>query len=603
MLRTPELKYKARSFIRSLRTIVRLSADVVSFLASFCTLCLLIYEIGFQEEPETHQNILTAYRILLRVFLYTGLGRVLSDLKGFRREKAFWFDTVILFTLLLTVVMDARPAAGMSAFTYHVFTVMSYVLLSVISIIQLSKQVVSTLQRHLKPEMMFAYSFLFIILVGTFLLLLPNSHVGSLTFMDALFTSTSAVCVTGLTVVDTSSAFTFTGLIILASLIQIGGIGVMTFTSFFAMSFFCQVSFRDQISLKNILNENSLNDIFRTLLYILLTTFVIEAIGAYMIYQQIQHASPTEIPDKLFFAIFHAVSAFCNAGFSTLPGNLYDPAVRNLYGLQSWIAFLVILGGIGFPILFNFGKLFNYHFRNMIYRLRGASIEYSRQLHIISLTTRIVLPATLLLVAGGTLLFLYLEYHNTLKDLPFSGKLAASFLSAVTPRTAGFNNVATGSLLPPTVFMTMLLMWIGASPMSTGGGIKTTTFTIALKNIFSVLKGKDSVEIARHQLPEENVKKANAIILLSLLWIGMATLALLMTEPQASVTQAVFEVISAISTVGLTLGLTPELSTAGKIIISVTMFVGRVGLITLFTGIVRQQLTQPYRYPEERVIL
>lgn len=602
-MRLAELKYKTRLFLRTGRTIVRISATVISFIASFCTLCLLIYEIGFQEDPETKYYILETYKILLRIFFYTALGRILSDIKGFRREKAFWLDSIILAFILLTVILDSRPAAHLSAFMHHAITIMTYILLSVVSLIQLSKQIVTTLQRNLKPEMMFAYSFLFIILTGTFLLLLPNAHHGHLQFIDALFTSTSAVCVTGLTVVETSSTFTFTGLIILATLIQIGGIGVMTFTSFFAMSFFCQVSFRDQLSLKNILNENSLSDIFRTLFYILLTTFIIETIGAYLIYDQIRSVPATEIPDKLFFAVFHSVSGFCNAGFSTLPGNLYDPTVRHLYGLQCWIALLVILGGIGFPILFNFGRLFNYHFRNAVNRIKRNPSTYNRQLHIISLTTRIVIPMTLILVIGGTCLFLGLEYNNTLKDLPFSGKLAISFMSAVTPRTAGFSSIDMASLLPPTIFVTMLLMWIGASPMSTGGGIKTTTFTIAIKNIFSVIRNKNNVEIARRQIPSENVRRAHAIILLSVLWIGIATLLLLLTENHVSVTEATFEVISAISTVGLTLGLTPELSIAGKIIISLTMFVGRVGLITLLTGIARQQLSQPYRYPEERVIL
>ena len=330
---------------------------------------------------------------------------------------------------------------------------------------------------------------------------------------------------------------------------------------------------------------------------------LIEGFGAYVIYQQIAAVPVESIPNKWFFAVFHAISSFCNAGFSTLPGNLYDPATRHLYGFQSWIAILIILGGIGYPILFNFGKLFSYYFRTTLYRLRHPDFTPHRQLHIISLTTRIVLPATLFLIGIGTLLFLLLENHNTLEGLPFSGKLALSFLSAVTPRTAGFNGVDMHILLAPTLFLTMLLMWIGASPMSTGGGIKTTTFVVALKNIWGVIRDKKQVEIAHRQLTDENIRRANATILLSLLWIGTASFLLLLTEPQASITEATFEVVSAISTVGLTLGLTPELSIMGKIIISITMFVGRVGLLTLFFGIARQQLTQTYRYPEERVIL
>lgn len=598
-----ELKYKIRQYYQKFQSFVKLSTDIIAFLTSFITLCLLIYEIGFHEDGKIHLFLLETYKIILRIFLYTGLARVLSDPQGVKKERGFWFEVVLLIALVFIIILEAWPAFKDVLVSKHFIEVATYLLLSTISVIEFSKQIVTTLQRYVKPEMMFVYSFLFIILVGTFLLLLPNAHTYHLDFIDAFFTSTSAVCITGLTVVDTSTAFTFTGLIILVSLIQIGGIGVMTFTSFFAMSFFSQVSFRDQLSLKNILNENSLSNIFRTLFYIILTTFLIEGFGAYVIYNQIQDIPQHILPDKLFFSIFHAVSSFCNAGFSTLPGNLYNPAVRNLYGFQSWIACLVILGGIGFPILFNFGKLFIHYFHNALSRLKGNPIAHYGQFHIISLTTRIVLPITLILIIGGTFAFLFLENHHILQDVPLSGKIALAFMNAVTPRTAGFNNVEMTSLLPSTLFLILLLMWIGASPMSTGGGIKTTTFVVAFKNIVSIIREKKTVEIARRTISPTSIRRANAIILLSLLWIGGATLLLLITNPQAPFLQALFEVVSALSTVGLSLGLTPELNISGKIIISITMFAGRVGILTLLTGMIRQQPTQPYQYPEENVIL
>ena len=598
-----ELKYKIRQYYHNFQSLVKISTDIIAFLTSFLTLCLLMYEIGFHEDGKVHLLLSEIYKIILRIFLYTGLIRVILNPQGVKKEKGFWFEVVLLIALTFVIIIEAWPATSNPLFSKHFTDVSTYILLTTISVIEFSKQIVTTLQRYVKPEMMFVYSFLFIILVGTFLLSLPNAHTYPLSLIDALFTSASAVCITGLTVVDTSATFTFTGFIILVSLIQIGGIGVMTFTSFFAMSFFSQVSFRDQLSLKNILNENSLNNIFRTLFYILLTTFLIEGFGAYVIYNQIKDIPEQILPDKLFFSIFHAVSSFCNAGFSTLPGNLYDPIVRNLYGLQSWMACLVILGGIGFPILFNFGKLFVHYFRNALSRLKGNPVPHYGQFHIISLTTRIVLPITLILIAGGTLAFLFLEDHNTLQDLPLSGKIALAFMNAVTPRTAGFNNVEMTSLLPSSIFLLLMLMWIGASPMSTGGGIKTTTFVVAFKNIISIIREKQTVEIAGRTISPGNIRRANAIILLSLLWIGGATLFLLITNPQASFIQALFEVVSALSTVGLSLGLTPELNISGKIIISITMFAGRVGLLTLLIGIIRQQPVQPCQYPEENVIL
>lgn len=602
-MRLKEIRYKLLLYYRFLRKLLEKSVGIISFLASLCTLCLLVYEVGFQESPDIREFLNNTYQSLLKIFFYTASIRILLDLKGFRREKGFWFEIIILLCLLGIIAMDYSKQTLRTEWVWKLHHIISYILLIIISVIQFSKQIVTSLQRHLKPEMMFAYSFLFIILSGSLLLSLPNAHTGPLSFIDALFTSTSAVCVTGLVTVDTATTFTPTGLIILISLIQIGGIGIMTFTSFFAMSFFCQVSFRDQMSLKNILNENSLNDIFRTLFYILITTFIIESIGAYIIYQQIVHLSEEIISNKFFFSVFHAISAFCNAGFSTLEGNLYNPHIKNLYGLQMTIATLIILGGIGYPILFNYGRLFRYHLRNGINRLKGSPVRYERQVHIISLTTRIVLPATLILIVGGTLLFWLLENNNTLKDLPFIGKLAISYANSATARTAGFNSVDMSSLYQSTIFLLLILMWIGASPMSTGGGIKTTTFVVALKNIISVIRNKERVEIAHRQIPHETVNRANAIIFISILWIGSATLLLTITEPHITVTKAIFEVISALSTVGLSLDLTPLLSNTGKIIIMLTMFVGRVGLIILLTGIIRQQTVQSFTYPDEEVIL
>lgn len=301
--------------------------------------------------------------------------------------------------------------------------------------------------------------------------------------------------------------------------------------------------------------------------------------------------------------MFHGVSAFCNAGFSTLSGNLYDPLIRHIYGLQVILAFLIIFGGIGFPILFNYVRLFHYWIRNNIKCLLGLRYKVEHQPRIVSTTTRIVLPATLVLLVVGTGLFWIFENHNTLEGMSVTGKFATAFMGAVTPRTAGFNNVDMSILHTSTIFLTIVLMWIGAAPMSTGGGIKVTTFVIALKNIWALLKGQDRVIIARRQLTRENVNRAHAIIVLSILWTILAVFALILLEPEATITQAVFEITSALGTVGLTLNLTPTLCVASKIIVSLTMFVGRVGLITLLACFIHSQEAKLYTYPDETVIL
>lgn len=598
-----EFKYKLSLIRRIAEKVANRALTLLFILTSVATLVLMAYEFGYSVNDAGKEYIVRGFNIILRIFFFGSLATIALNPKSIWKEKGFWVEVIVLILLFIVMITqnpEHFPAREWLQRTDHI---VMHVLLLLISIIQLSKVVVTTLQRRIRPEMMFAYSFLIIIFIGAFLLMLPKAHYGSLAFIDALFTSTSAVCITGLTTVNTAETYTLTGQVIILLLIQIGGIGVMTFTSFIALSFFSQTSFSDQMALKNILNEESMNNIFRALLYTFCTTIFIEAIGSWIIWWEIRNIPPEIIPNRTFFAVFHSVSAFCNAGFSTFPDNLSNPAVRSLYGFQCWIAVLIILGGIGFPIVFNYGKLINHKIRNLIYRLQGSSKRMPSHVRIVSTTTRIVIVTTLFLLAGGTLLYFLFENNHILKDLPIRGKLAVSFLGAVTPRTAGFNNVSMELLSAPTIVLTMFLMWIGASPLSTGGGIKTTTFTIAVKNIITTLQGKGNIEIFKRQLPPENVRRAHAIILLSILWISTTTLLITILVPGGSITKSLFEVISAISTVGLSLDFTPELTTAGKIIISLTMFVGRVGLITLLIGFTHQQSSQDYTYAEDNVIL
>lgn len=598
-----EFTYKLHNLSYVTKKALTQGIQIVFFIASLCAIAMMIYEYGYNFSSIREKHLIEGYNILLRIFLYGNLINLALNPQLVWQEKGFWLEIIILAVLLFILLTQNQHHFPNDQLLYKVNHILTHTLLIFISAVHLSKNIVATLQRHVKPEMMFTYSFLTIIIAGAFLLMLPNAHHGQLRFIDALFTSASAVCVTGLTVVDTSTTFTSTGLVILLLLIQIGGVGVMTFTSFIAMSFFSQNSFQDQMALKSILNEESMNNIFKTLFYTLLTTITIEAAGTYILWRQIADVPPDVIPDKLFFAIFHSISGFCNAGFSTLKDNLYNPAVRHLFGFQTWLGALIILGGIGFPIVFNYGKLFNHKFRNIFYSLTGSSKRIPSHLRIVSTTTRIAILATSILIVAGTALFLFSEYHNTLANNSFGEKIALSFFGAVTPRTAGFNNLPIGSFHSSTIFLTLLLMWIGASPMSTGGGIKTTTFVVALKSIYSVITGKKRVELAKRQLTQENVNRAGVIIFLSVFWIGLTTILLSFLEPQGSVVQILFEVTSALSTVGLTLDFTPTLSDTGKIIISLTMFVGRVGLITILSGILPQKTSTNYTYADENVIL
>lgn len=563
-----EFQYRVRKIYKSLKKLVELASNVLLFLASFLAVILVIYRFGFRMPDDYAHGIYYTFREIMHLFLVLGLLRFLFNFKLLRAEKGFWIEVlVLLFLFVLTLFsrhFDKPTFEAESPVLFKIERVLTYGVVLLLSIIQLSKQIFVVLRSRVKAEVLFAGSFLFIILLGAVLLRLPNATLGGISFTDALFTSTSAVCVTGLTVVDTGTTFTLMGQVVLLFLIQVGGIGVMTFTSFFAMSFLSGTSLHDQLMMKNLLNEASLSDIFRTVVYIVLTTFIIEGIGVYLVYLQVQDIP--QIGNKTFFALFHGISAFCNAGFSTLPGNLYDPLIRHLYGLQVILAFLIIFGGIGFPILFNYGRLLHYGIRNKIKYMLGMNYKVVHEPRIVGTTTRIVLPATLILLVVGTGLFWIFEDHNALEGMSVTGKFATSFMGAVTPRTAGFNNVDMSILHPTTIFLTIVLMWIGAAPMSTGGGIKVTTFVIALKNIWANLTGNDRVVIAHRQLTRENVNRAHSVIVLSVLWIILGTFVIIILEPTATITQAVFEIVSALGTVGLTMDLTSTLSVAGKFI-------------------------------------
>ncbi len=469
----------------------------------------------------------------------------------------------------------------------------------IIFLVELSKQSLLILKKF-NPSALFLSSFLLLILLGTLLLLLPASTYNGISLTDAFFTSTSAVCVTGLITVDTATTFTFFGKAVIMFLIQAGGLGIMTFTTFFGLFFTGSSSFKDQLIIKDIIHSDTLSEIFKTLLKIIVFTFIIEFIGFVFIWFSLDPNLSLNT-ENIKLAAFHSVSAFCNAGFSTKSAGLMDPVFQNNYILQLTIAFLIIAGGIGFPILLNYYKLFKHVFFNFGRILKGKS--YSYKPHIINVNSRLVIITTILLLLFGKLFFLLSEYNNTLKDYSFGEKLIHSFFASVTARTAGFNTVDYSTILYSTALLTMFLMWIGASPSGTGGGIKTSTFAIALLNIFSFARGKNRIEVWRREISFRSVRKAFAIILLSLLVIGTSIFLVSVFNPELDFFKIIFECFSAFGTVGLSMGITSHLSDASKWVIIVTMFLGRVGILTLFVAFLRKVKTDKYKYPTDEIII
>jgi trk system potassium uptake protein TrkH len=403
-------------------------------------------------------------------------------------------------------------------------------------------------------------------------------------FLTALFTATSATCVTGLVVVDTKTYWSVFGQIVIMLLIQVGGLGIMTMSTLFALILGRKITFKERLVMQEAFNTNSLGGIVKFAKYILMVSFLFESIGAIML--TLRFLPQMGLKKAVYYGLFHSISAFNNAGFD-LMGNF-----KSLTGYVSdWVVNLVIMGliifgGLGFYVLLD--------------------IYEHRHFNKFTLHSKIVITITLLLIAIGTLLIFLFEYNNpkTLKPLDFPTKILAALFQAVTPRTAGFNTLSLSDMTIASKFLTIILMFIGASPAGTGGGIKTTTFAVILYTVLSVIKGEEETVLYKRTISRNIVYKAVAISFISVFIIFSVTMVLSITETSNFLT-ILYETISAFGTVGLSLGLTPELSTVGKIIIIFTMYTGRVGPLTLALALAkRQRRPKPIiKYAEEKIMV
>ncbi len=455
----------------------------------------------------------------------------------------------------------------------------------------------------LNPAQLFMISFGIIIFSGAMFLLLPRATTHPISFVDALFTSTSAVCVTGLTVIDTSTDFTMLGKSIILILIQIGGIGIMTFTSFFGYFFKGGgSSFSEKFLLSDLLSEDNISEIAKTFMKVVLITLLIESIGAIAIYLSLDQLNFPALEKRIHISVFHAISAFCNAGFSTLQSNLYDSGVRDNIPLMYSIGFLIISGGIGFPILLNIYSYIKIKLSGLYSLIiHGTRKSFIPQL--INANTKLVLLTTAFLLLVGAVFFFIFENNNTLGGMTLVEKITHSFFSSVTPRTAGFNSIDYSSVTVAAVVLTIFLMWVGASPLSTGGGIKTTTFAIAILNTLRIARMKTHIEFQKREIHERSVNRAFAIIILSILILGCSSLIMHLFEPEKRALHILFECVSAFSTVGLSLGITPQLKDISKILLVVLMFAGRIGILFLLFAFFTKAKPPVYRYPKENVLI
>ncbi len=434
---------------------------------------------------------------------------------------------------------------------------------------------------RISPEYLLLSTFAVLIGIGTLLLMIPMSTTHGITPVDALFTSTSASCVTGLVVVDTPNAFTFFGQLVILILIQVGGLGIMTLTTFFALISGRRITLRDRIVAANSLNVNRYGGILRLIVAVIRYTFLIESTGAMVLFFRFYQYFPNRPLYALWQSVFHSVSAFCNAGFSLFSNNL-----ENFVGdplINTTIMVLIILGGLGFAVI--------------------SEIEINKlRWHKMTLNTKIVLFTTFFLILSGFLVLFVVNYAY-FRDKMRLGNIAwISIFQAVTPRTAGFDTYSIANLPTPAQLMIIFLMFVGGSPGSTAGGIKTTTFATLFLRTMGFFRGKDEVALFGKNVSRVSFRKSVAVFSLSMLilFVGLFTLGI--TDPNLPFKSLLFEAFSAFGTVGLDLGITSKLSLGGKMTIILMMYIGRMGVVTVFATFLKRKMA-PYSYPTEDIVI
>jgi trk system potassium uptake protein TrkH len=436
-----------------------------------------------------------------------------------------------------------------------------------------------------KPVQILVVGFAIVILIGACVLTLPisSSEGVSTPFIDALFTATTSVCVTGLVTVDTGTHWSYFGKTTILMLIQIGGLGFMTFATLISLIMRKKITLQERLVMAEAMNTFSLQGLVKLVRYILFFTFSVEGIGALLL--SLVFIPEFGIGKGIYYSIFHSVSAFCNAGIDLI-GNFRSitPYAENPIIILT-IGALIVSGGLGFIV---WHEIFDY-----------------RKKRKLSLHSKLVLTVTAVLIVGGAILMFIFEFNNsaTMQPMSAKGKFLSSLFAAITPRTAGYNSISTADMTPAGRFLTIILMFIGGSPGSTAGGIKTTTAGLLVMTVISVIRGREDTEIYERRISKDTIFKGLTISVIGITLVIVVSMILSITEVGASLEYIIYEVTSAFGTVGLTLGLTTKLTTIGKAVIAFTMFCGRVGPLTIILALGKNHSNNTIRYPEDKILV
>ncbi|GAB4337678.1 MAG: hypothetical protein OHK0038_16190 [Flammeovirgaceae bacterium] len=587
---------------------------------SFFAIGLIIYRYGFLLDDEEIDKIFLRLDVVFAIFALNFFVRVLFETKKRAYLRSVWFEalTNILLVVngILNYTLGYKPFLHFFEYFEYSNPALSYQhLVSLYMLLMVGQEITKSAGRisqlNFKPATTFIWSFVILIGLGTAGLMLPasTSNGEGAPFLTALFTATSASCVTGLGLEDTGRYFTFKGQLIIAFLCQIGGIGIVSFATFFATFLSKGVGLKHQTMIQDQLSSEDLQATKGLMRKIIFITLTIEIIGAIFIYHSWH---PDLIFDsfsqKLWFSVFHSVSAFNNAGFSLFKDNYFtnelsdgtlfktvgmDINIRSMYGLHFVTAIIIIFGGIGYTTIEDMLSL-----KQIKDRIKNPWKE-------LKVNSKIGIQATIFLIVLGTVAFMILEFDK-LRDRTIDEALITAFFQSVVTRTAGFNSMDISALATPTAILVMLMMFVGAAPGSTGGGIKCSTFYLIMLASISNIKGNDRFVIENRTIPNDVVIKAFAVFMFAATYNVVAIMFLSISEsdnPNINILQIAFEQVSAFSTTGLSMGITSALSSTSKYIIILSMFIGRVGTLTLALALSNTVKTTAYRYPEGHVMV
>jgi len=577
-----------------------------TLIFSLAALVAIVYYYGFEQTPESMDTIRLVIRFSIWFYILKYLLRIFYDFHPGQFVRENRMDTVVF---LLMVVAEFFNLVFGDDILNKIFIQWMNIRMGDLSIlavqlyffvivgVEIGKAAVKISMLKIPPVQLLVISFIGLITFGTLLLMLPEMTnepapgIKGISFIDSLFTSTSAVCVTGLTVIDTAICFTHKGHWIIMLLIQLGGINILAFAAFFAIFYKDSASIKYQSLIRDLLDTSEMSKSRSILGKIVLFSFIIEAAGVLLIY--FSWGPDVVFPEgqsKFFYSLFHSISAFNNAGFSLFSNNFFEDSVRLNWTVQGVIVVLVFLGGIGYPVLQDMASLPNkgiHSFGFWKYLQPG---------------TRIALRTSFYLIVIGAIMF-YFYYPVYPTDVTIGGRMIQGVFHSVMARTAGFNSVDVNQFSQALVLVFIALMFVGASPGSTGGGIKTTTFAVLMKSIYAGVKGTRNIVFFQHSLKTPLIQRAVSITVLYACFFLIGTTLLAIAEPQISMGNLAFEQVSALSTVGLSTGITASLSSAAKVVLIISMYVGRIGTLTIIMALLRKAPTVQYTYSHTNVLI